>query len=117
MPGVRTDYAVRRPVVNSYLVRQRDRRRLRELGTVLLVILPVGLGMIGNVWANHQLLKAGDRIQRLEQRLVELDRRRRQLQLEAEYLGSPTQIVKRARSELGMRYRTLDRTIFASEIE
>ena len=38
-------------------------------------------------------------------------------QVESEYLGSPTQIVTRARSELGMQYRTLDRTIFAGEIE
>ncbi len=114
---MRTAYAVRRPVVNSYLVRQRDRKRLRELGAVLVAMLPVGFGMIANVWTHHQLLDAGDRIHYLEQRLVELDHRRRQLQVEAEYLGSPTQIVGRARSELGMQYRTLDRTIFASEIQ
>ena len=93
---MRTAYAVRRPVVNTYLVRQRDRKRHRELGAVLLAMLPVGVGMMGNVWAHHQLLEAGVRIQRLEQRLVELDRRRRQLQLESEYLASPTQIVGRA---------------------
>jgi cell division protein FtsL len=73
--------------------------------------------MLANVWAHHQLLEAGDRIQRLEEHLVELDRRKRQLQLEAEYLASPTQIVGRATTELGMQYRTLERTVFASEIE
>ena len=40
-------YAVRRPVVNSYLVRQHDRRRRRELGVVLLACLPLAVALLG----------------------------------------------------------------------
>jgi hypothetical protein len=52
---LRTSYVVRRPVDNRYLVRERDRRRLRELGWVLLTALPVALALIAYVWVNLEL--------------------------------------------------------------
>ena len=39
-------YAPRRPVVNSYLVRERDRRRLRELVWVVVILAPLAIGLL-----------------------------------------------------------------------
>ena len=55
-------YAVRRPVVNSYLVRERDRRRLRELGLVLLLVLTLGGGLLGYTWIHLEVLRTGFRV-------------------------------------------------------
>ena len=43
---MRSSYAFTRPVANSYLVRERDRRLLRELVLVLLVVLCLGGGLL-----------------------------------------------------------------------
>jgi hypothetical protein len=47
---LRSTYAFRRPVRNSYLVRERDRRLARELALVLLVVLLLGGGLLGYTW-------------------------------------------------------------------
>jgi 4-amino-4-deoxy-L-arabinose transferase-like glycosyltransferase len=51
LPGA---YAVRRPVVNSYLVRQRDRRRLRELVAVVAAVLPLAAALLGYTWLHSR---------------------------------------------------------------
>lgn len=105
-------YAVHRPVANEYLVRERDRRRLRELGVVLLVLAPVAFALTGFTWIHLQVLDAGYRIEELEGRLHELGRRESRLRLEAAYLASPNLIERRARDELGMRPPELDELVF-----
>ncbi len=82
---MRTSYVVRRPVDNRYLVRERDRRRLRELGWVLLAALPVAAMLIGYVWVNLELLRCGYRIHDLEGRLHEEQRALSILELEEAY--------------------------------
>ena len=89
---MRTSYAVRRPVDNRYLVRERDRRRLRELGWVLLAAVPVALMLIGYVWVNLELLRCGYRIHDLEGRLREERRALSILELEEAYLTSAARL-------------------------
>jgi len=43
-------YAFRRPVANTYLVRERDRRLRRELFAVVGVVLSLGGGLLGYTW-------------------------------------------------------------------
>lgn len=105
-------YVVHRPVANEYLVRERDRRRLRELGVVLLVLAPVALALTGFTWVHLQVLDAGYRIEELEGRLHELGRRESRLRLEASYLASPNVVERRARRELGMRPPELEELVF-----
>ena len=98
---MRTSYVVRRPVDNRYLVRERDRRRLRELGWVLLAAVPVALVLIGYVWVNLELLRSGYRIHDLEGRLQSERRALSLLELEEAYLTSAARLAAHG-TELGL---------------
>lgn len=110
-------YAFHRPVDNSYLVRERDRRRLRDLALLVAALLPLGLGLLGYTWVHLEVLDTGYRIGELERQREELTRRERQLRLEAAYLSSPRLIEERATAELGMVAPALERTVFWEELE
>ena len=96
-------YVVRRPVINSYLVRERDRRRLRELGWVLAVVVPVGLLLLGYVALRLEVLRVGYRLTGLELALEQRVQQERRLELERSRLTHPGLIERRAVTELGMR--------------
>lgn len=105
-------YSVHRPVANEYLVRERDRRRHRELGRVLLVLAPLGLALSGFTWIHLQVLDAGYEIEAAEERLHELHRQESRLRLEASYLASPNVVERRAVAELEMRPPEIDQLVF-----
>ncbi len=113
MPGA---YSLRRPVSNDYLVRERDRRRLKELATVLAVLLPLGLGLLAYTWIHLEVVRTGYRITELEKRLREAARSERELRLQASDLASPGRIEARAREELGMMPPDLEQMVFWREI-
>ena len=113
---MKSAYSVRRPVVNSYLVRERDRRRLRELGLVLLTLLPLGGALLIYIWVQLEAVRTGYRIDALERRLHALGQSERQLRLEASYLASPERIGRRAAAELGMAPPRLEQMVFAEEL-
>lgn len=113
---MRNAYAVRRPVVNTYLVRERDRRRLRELALVLLAGISLGGGLLGYTWIHLEVVRTGYRIDELERQLVDLTRSERQLRLESSYLANPHQVERRATEELGMQAPTLDQVVFWEEL-
>ena len=113
MPGA---YAVRRPVVNAYLVRQRDRRRLRELAWVVAAVAPLGLGLAGYTWLQLETLRVAYRIEELERESHRLAQTERQLRLEAAYLSNPDQISRRAHEELGLSEPTVDQMLFLEEL-
>lgn len=95
-------WIVRRPVENDYLVRERDRRRVRELLRLLLLVAPLGLALLAYTWIHLESLDTGFRIRGLEQELHELERRERQLRLEAAWLKSPRRVEDLAESRLGL---------------
>lgn len=112
---MQSKYVVRRRVQNSYLVRQHDRKRRRELGLVLLAVIPVASGMLGYVWLNLELVHVGYEVDRLEKQLREQERLHRGLQVEAAYLTSPQQVRERASAELGMIPADMNRQVFLEE--
>jgi hypothetical protein len=89
---LKTPYALPRPPRNRFLVRERDRRRVRELLRLGLAILLVGIALLGYTWLHLGLLGSGYRIEGLEQRLHELRRRERHLRLEEAHLASPERV-------------------------
>lgn len=109
---MKTAYSVHRPVANEYLVRERDRRRHRELGLVLLVLAPLALALSAFTWVHLQVLDAGYEIEALEERLHALHRQESRLRLEASYLASPNVIERRATAELAMRPPDIDQLVF-----
>jgi hypothetical protein len=113
---LRNAYAFRRPVVNTYLVRERDRRRQRELAGVLLSVLCLGGGLLAYTWIHLEVLRTGYKIDSLDRRLGELTQQERQLRLEASYLASPTQIERRALRDLKMQPPGLEQVVFWEEL-
>jgi cell division protein FtsL len=113
---LRNAYAFTRPVANTYLVRERDRRRVRELATVLLAVVCLGGGLLAYTWIHLEVLRTGYRIDTLEKELTRLTREERQLRLEATYLASPPRIERRAVAELGMQAPALEQVIFWEEL-
>ena len=114
---MRRAYAFRRPVLNSYLVRERDRRLARELALVLLVVLLLGGGLLAYTWIHLEALRTGYQIEVLERQLRDLSQIERQLQLEASYLASPPRIEERAVRELGMQPPALSQVVFWEEMQ
>lgn len=110
------EYAVGRPILNDYLVRQRDRRRLRELAQVLLVGLALGACLVGYVWLHVELMRTGYRVDALEDRLQEAVRQERLLLLEAEFLERPERVEQRAAAELGLVRPSPENLIFEREL-
>ena len=113
---MRSAYAFRRPVANSYLVRERDRRRQRELAVVLLSVLCLGGGLLIYTWVHLEVLRTGYRIDALERQLTDLTQTERQLRLEASYLASPSQVERRATHDLGMQQPALEQVVFWEEL-
>ncbi len=93
---MRGAYVATRPVTNSYLVRERDRRKIRELMLVVALTLPPVLGALGNIWLRGQVVRTGYEINQKERALVELERRQRQLELQWTARSSPANVEARA---------------------
>ena len=108
-------YAEGRPVENFYLVRERDRRRVRELVILVFGMLPVAASLLGYTWIHLEVRKSGYRIQQLEERLIELQRAERRSSLESAYLSSPQRVEAAAAERLGMVEVSLDQMVFVEE--
>ena len=113
---MRREYAFSRQVPNTYLTRERDRRRRRELGWVLLAAVPVGVCGLVNVWLHYELLATGYSIPRLEHQLEQRLEEKRRLSLEAAYLASPGRIERRAVEELGLEVPPASRILFEERL-
>lgn len=111
------EYAFTRPVLNTYLTRERDRKRRRELAWVLLAAVPVGLCALMYVWLHLQVLDTGYRIVRLEEELEQRQQLERDLELERAFLSSPARIEARASSELDLRVADVEQLVFAEELQ
>jgi len=109
-------YAFRRPVANTYLVRERDRRLRRELFAVVGVVLSLGGGLLGYTWMHLSLLDTGYRIVALEREERDLAQEERRLSLETAYLASPQRVESRAAKELGMQSPATEQVVFWEEI-
>jgi cell division protein FtsL len=103
-------------VVNAYLVRQRDRRRLRDLVVVLGIILPIGAALLSYTGLQLETLRVGYRNEGLEREVHRLAQIERQLRLEAAHLSHPARIAGLAASELDLRPPAVEQVIFLEEM-
>ena len=95
-------YALRRPVENVYLVRERDRRRTRELLALVLAALPPMAVLFAAIWANVETVRLGYQIERLVKQRDQLAERQRQLEMERAQVSSLARVEAVARGALGM---------------
>ncbi|MEM7582133.1 MAG: hypothetical protein AAF560_02025 [Acidobacteriota bacterium] len=113
---MRNPYTIHRQVDNTYLVRERDRRLLRELLGVVAVVLVLGGALLAYTWVHIEILDTGYRIDGLEKELHRLREQERRQRLEVSYLAHPERIHQRAQRDLGMRPPTLAQTVFYEEL-
>ncbi len=113
---MRSPYAVRRPVENPFLVRERDRRLLVDLFGLAGTVLLVGGCLWAYTWLNIATTKRTYEVNRLDQRLQVLIEEERRLELEVAQLTQPQRIEKRAEDELGMHPPRLEQTLFYEEL-
>ncbi len=109
-------YAIHRPVENAYLVRERDRRLIRELLGVAALVLVLGGGLLAYTWVHIEIVRTGYRIDEQEKQLHGLREDERRRRLEVARLRHPERIEERARRQLEMREPTLEQTVFYREL-
>jgi len=105
-------YLRRQPVQNFLLVRERDRRRIRELRLLVLAVVPAALALLGYTWVQTEIMRTGYQVRALERRVEELARTERQLRLEASRLESLERVEAAAAKELEMQFPTLEQMVF-----
>ncbi len=96
------EYAVRREIRNSPIVREVDRERQREQWRSLGVGVFLAAVVLVSAWQQFELLQHGYRVEQLQQdraREIEINR---QLRLEIETLRSPARIERIATERIGL---------------
>lgn len=81
-------YTQKKPIENTHIVRERDRRRSRELFAVLALALPIGLFLLLFTWQNIEVIHLGRETTRLQNKLKETERQHKALQIELDRLTS-----------------------------
>lgn len=104
-------YAVRRPVENVYLVRERDRRRTRELLGLALSAVPPMVVLFAAIWANLETVRLGYQLQRLGKQRDTLVEKRRQLRTSRAEGAALDRVEKIARGTLGLQLPRLEQII------
>jgi cell division protein FtsL len=96
-------YAQKKPIENSHIVRERDRKRFRELLAVLGLGVPIGLFLLLFTWQNLEVIRLGHEATRLQKKKQEIENANRALQLELDRRSSLGAVEQRA-TELGFQH-------------
>jgi hypothetical protein len=96
-------YAQRKPIENTHIVRERDRKRFRELLAVLGLGVPIGLFLLLFTWQNLEVIRLGHEATRLQKKKQEIENANRALQLELDRRTSLGAVEQRA-TELGFQH-------------
>ncbi|MEA2163953.1 MAG: hypothetical protein QOK37_2080 [Thermoanaerobaculia bacterium] len=89
-------YAQKKPIENSHIVRERDRKRFRELLAVLALGVPIGLFLLLFTWQNLEVIRLGHEATRLQKQKQEIENANRALQLELDRRSSLGAVEQRA---------------------
>jgi hypothetical protein len=95
-------YAQKKSIDNVHIVRERDRQRLRDLVTVVLVGLPIGLFLALFTYQNLEVIRLGHEATGLQKRRAEIENENKALQLELDRLTS-LQSVEQKVAKLGFQ--------------
>jgi hypothetical protein len=89
-------YAQKKPIENTHIVRERDRRRSRELLAVLVLGVPIGLFLLLFTWQNLEVIRLGHEATRLQKQKQEIENANKALQLELDRRTSLGAVEQRA---------------------
>jgi hypothetical protein len=81
-------YTQKKPIENAHIVRERDRRRFRELLAVLSLGIPIGLFLLLFTWQNLEVIRLGREATSLQQQRKQIEDANKSLQLELDRLTS-----------------------------
>lgn len=108
-------YAVRRPVENVYLVRERDRRRSRELFALVLAAVPPVLVLFAAIWANVKTVELGYQLATLAKRRDALIETKRKLEMDRAQAAALSRVEDVSRRTLGLVPPTLDQVVLVKD--
>jgi len=108
-------YAVRRPVENVYLVRERDRRRTRELAALALAAVPPAIVLFLAIWANLETVRLGYQLATLARMRETLLERRHVLEMDRAQALALQRVERIARGTLGLVPPALDQVILVKD--
>jgi cell division protein FtsB len=91
-------YIQKRPIENAHIVRERDRRRFRELLAVLSLGIPIGLFLLLFTWQNLEVIRLGREATDLQQHRKQIEDSNKALQLELDRLTSLDAVEQKAKS-------------------
>ena len=89
-------YAQKKPIDNAHIVRERDRRRFRELSAVLFLAVPVGIFLLVFTCQNVEVIRLGREANGLQQRRKQIEDSNKALQLQLDRLKSLDAVEKKA---------------------
>ncbi len=94
-------YTQKKPIDNAHIVRERDRRRFRELLAVFALGVPIGLFLLLFTWQNVEVIRLGREATNLQKVRKQIDEDNKRLQVELDRLTALESVQKRA-GELGL---------------
>ena len=89
-------YAQKKPIENTHIVRERDRRRSRELLAVLALGVPIGLFLLLFTWQNLEVIRLGHDATHLQKQKQENENANKALQLDLDRRTSLAAVEQRA---------------------
>ena len=81
-------YTQKKPIDNTHIVRERDRRRNRELLAVLSLGVPIGLFLLLFAWQNLEVIRLGRETTRLQKVYKDTEAAHKALEAERDRLTS-----------------------------
>jgi cell division protein FtsB len=89
-------YTQKKPIDNTHIVRERDRRRNRELLAVLSLGVPIGLFLLLFTWQNLEVIRLGREATRLQKEYKQTEAVHKALEAERDRLTSFDTVEKQA---------------------
>lgn len=89
-------YTQKKPIDNAHIVRERDRRRFRELSAVLFLAVPVGVFLLVFTCQNVEVIRLGREANALQQRRKQIEDANKALQLRLDRLKSLDSVEEKA---------------------
>ena len=108
-------YAVRRPVENLYLVRERDRLRTRELVVLALAAVPPAVVLFLAIWANLETVRLGYQLANVSKNRDTLLERKHRLEMDRAQAAALSRVEDVSRRTLGLVPPTLDQVVLVKD--
>ena len=91
-------YAQKKSIDNVHIIRERDRRRSRELVAILFVGIPIALFLLLFTWQNLEVIRLGHAATRLQNQRKQIENENKALQFQLDRLTSLQSVEQKAKT-------------------